>query len=1254
MTMTSKALPLVISFPAAEKTFMMIGRKDELKKIKEAIFRTDDSLQVVFVRELHEAGFQYDSDGGYGKTRLLEEVIKRVGPDGEWFSGSVVVSDVIDLVDTRLHARNNFLRAVRERFEGQDRAGFPRYKLAFDRYQLARAYGADHHMVQSRVEEVATAFLEDYRENVSQRRLVWVLDAVEQLLPPGFGQERVGSEVADAHHPRTRTGWLARKLLTTEDLAGRTQRWLVEQIRLGALPKTTLILAGREQEAAGLFQEIENAVTGSNREAQLVDIRLKPFNSEETGEYILAAATTLEERAKQAQDTAEAEAYKAYKRAARDVRGFLNQPDLIKALWLQTGGIPIRLALSIEVLISDKTIDLPFRWPWDKLIQHARTDNPLQRTPELEKLQWVMEEGLIHLLFRRTDLRTCILKVLVCTRRGLTAEQLHFVLDNDEGLSPEAWEKVADRRRIQEIEDTFRKMSSLFLTRYRPPGWRDWDNPDKEVIRCGVQDVIYRIYAEHMAPQSPHIQLMDARLQHLWDSFTDNDRRRYKRNREDEKYARQKLYTKLRIWADYRYQIEQQRRREFQDEDERGLQVVSPDMPRSIQFKQITNLESERRLVILDSVREYELERMHYELLLSPEVGFNTEYAASAELRTWANEDEESDFLRQATMQRVLHDRDALRFIDLQSPPEMEHGESPLYVLYRAEQQEDAVRWIRHLLFRKDYRRAIDFTRDLEAEIDKLRNGDAQSRRDWASWNHTMAQADRLCWQMYAQILLGDDLAEAITSLQKSVDALQKLARHTVQEVAVSKDQASSGRDEHGFKGVLNSDGALSQEAHPAYLRLRWLISHIYNTLGQACISLGRIRSAVNYYKLALYYVRDHSVPALRAIILNNLAYALSEMGKRRGLRLCRDGLDLRKQVGAEVPIGYSHNMLAVIYNDLNEPDEGWLEAAKAVAYFRRASESRGLGLGLLELGQALRRMANQEGSGRVLQAHPDTIYRAAEDLLKEAFDIISNQTEPIRLIEAQIEWGCLHRDRIQSSDSDRLSSQSRAHYREALTLLERASAQADTHGFRRHALDARVNLAWTHYFAEQLEAAEQALGKAEATIDDSYVIRPISKDEPEGYVPNVSLLEEVYVFQQLSKAFGLRGAITLKRFNERVKDPIAQYSLDQGEQQHLHPHMDLETQDWLKRAAEAFTLGLLYAQLYSPRSSSITTLYDRLYSSLKKFNPVELEDFYHYAREQRRRFPVVQVKSEAEDFSNLELFLTETMGVSDQILESR
>lgn len=1252
MTMTSMALPLVMSFLAADKTAIMIGRKKELEEIRNAIFRTDNSLQVVFIRGADEAVSRHDSDGGYGKTRILEEVIKRTGPGGEWTeSDSAVVSDLIDLVDTRLHAQNNFLRAVRERFERQDRAAFPRHKIAFDRYQLARAHGADHSMVQSRFEEAAAAFQQDYRENVRQHRLVWVLDAVEQLLPPGFDQEHAQSEVADPRHSMTRTGWLARKLLTPNDLAGRTQTWLIDQIRTGELKKTTLILAGRGQEGAALFREIEHAIDESHGAAQQVDIRLKPFDRDETHQYIVAAADTLQERAKQTPDATEAEAYES---AAQGVNNFLRQPDLGKALWLQTGGIPIRVALAIEVLMAAKSIPLELRWPWDKLIAHVKTDDPLQRTPELEKLQWELEEGLINLLFQRTDLRTRILQVLVRTRRGLTAEQLHFVLDNQEGLSPQAWEKVVNQRRIQEIENTFRKMGSLFLTRYRPPGWRDRDDPDKEVIRYGVQDVIYRIYAEHMAPQTPHVELMDDRLQRLWDGFADKDRQRYKRNREDEKDERQTLYKQLCLWADHRCQIEQQRRREFRDEDERELRVVSPDDPRRIQFKPITSLEHERRLAILDSIREFELERMHYGLLLNPELGFNVEYSASAEHRTWANEDQESDFLCQATMQRVLHDRDALRFIDLQGRPEMENNESPLYVLYRAEQQEDAVRWIRHLLFRKDYQRAIDFTQELEGEIDRLRNGDAQSRQDWSSWNHTMARADRLCWQMYAQILLGKDLNKAILVLREAVDSLQKLARHTVQEIAISKSQTSSGREERGFKNVLDSEGVQRDASHPAYLRLCWLISHIYNTLGYACVSLGRIRSAVNYYERALYYVHDHSVLALRAIILNNQAHALSEMGRRRGLRLCRDGLDLRKQVGAEVPIGYSHITLAMIYNDLNEPDESWLEAAKAVAYFRRAEESRGLGLGLLELGQALRRMANQEGSGRVLPSHPDAIYSAAEDLLREAYDIIGTQAEPIRLIEAQIEWGCLHRDRIQLTDSDKLSSQSRVHhYRQALKHLEQASAEADIRGFRRHALDARINLAWTHYFAEQLEAAEKALVEAEATIDKSYLIRPISTQEPEGYVPDVSKLEEFYIFQQLSKAFGLRGMMALKQFDACIKDLVAQYPQDHAEQRHRRAHLDLRAQSWLEQGAEDFTLGLLYAQLYSPRSSSLSTLYDRLYSSLRKFNAVELEDFYHQAQEQRNRFPVGRVKSEAEDFSDLELFLAETMGVLDKVLES-
>ena len=95
------------------------------------------------------------------------------------------------------------------------------------------------------------------------------------------------------------------------------------------------------------------------------------------------------------------------------------------------------------------------------------------------------------------------------------------------------------------------------------------------------------------------------------------------------------------------------------------------------------------------------------------------------------------------------------------------------------------------------------------------------------------------------------------------------------------------------------------------------------------------------------------------------------------------------------MPIAFSHNTLALIYNDRNRPEDAWPEAAKAVAYFRRAEEPRGLGLALVQLGEALRRIAGQARYKRVLPADADSIYSAAEEVLKEAHSLLCR---PIRM----------------------------------------------------------------------------------------------------------------------------------------------------------------------------------------------------------------------------------------------------------------
>ena len=80
---------------AARQSTKMIGQTVALEQIQQAIFAQDKRFKVVLVH----------AQGGMGKTRLLEEVGIKVSR--EWAAlGNTAVSQLIDVIDIRLHDRN--------------------------------------------------------------------------------------------------------------------------------------------------------------------------------------------------------------------------------------------------------------------------------------------------------------------------------------------------------------------------------------------------------------------------------------------------------------------------------------------------------------------------------------------------------------------------------------------------------------------------------------------------------------------------------------------------------------------------------------------------------------------------------------------------------------------------------------------------------------------------------------------------------------------------------------------------------------------------------------------------------------------------------------------------------------------------------------------------------------------------------------------------------------------------------------------
>jgi hypothetical protein len=175
------------TFSGTRKTERIIGRRDELNIIYKSIYEPEADCIVILL----------EGDGGMGKSRLLEEVIWRIGNPGmrairlmeedaskefDWSkAGDAIVSNVIDLRDISLHSRNPFLQAICAALGDYISVDFSHFDEAYDRFQTVTDQQSDFRMVNQAAQEALDAFLQDYRRNSEQQRLVLCLDTVEEL-----------------------------------------------------------------------------------------------------------------------------------------------------------------------------------------------------------------------------------------------------------------------------------------------------------------------------------------------------------------------------------------------------------------------------------------------------------------------------------------------------------------------------------------------------------------------------------------------------------------------------------------------------------------------------------------------------------------------------------------------------------------------------------------------------------------------------------------------------------------------------------------------------------------------------------------------------------------------------------------------------------------------------------------------------------------------------------------------------------------
>lgn len=1182
------------------RTQQIVGQEEHLESLRKAVFPGNKTCQVVCVQAV----------GGMGKTRLLEEVLHLAGhPDyiargaiAPWQRKGVIVSDLIDMVDVRLHVCDRFVQKLRDsvRYAGIQ-TEFESYDRIVHKLRRVKAYGAELHTIRQLEEEALQAFVSDVRK--IKHRLVWVIDTVEKIC---------------INTSEKLQQW---DVLPEDALSHRTYYWLAKQIEQGGFSNVTFILAGRhsDDEGGAFFKDLNAAVThyqANQKRSRLhkTDINLTGFTEELTLRFFQQLTDDWQH------PQFEIPAGISASQVAAHFELIVRQ-NLYRTIWLFTAGVPLRLALYAQLILDSKDIPDLLRLPFEQAhhyLEDTNQDSVLSFSDQkLEQAQLEIEKKLVDLLFAQPGtIETKILKLLVRFPYGLSARQVLFLLD-DKAEVDGSW--LPNRREFQEMQQLLNRMSHFYLVKSRPT-WFESDRADDNQAewsepRYGLQDEIYRYYARQIVAD--------------------------KSGRASEVAERKKQYLKLLYWVDYQYERQRARKRAYLEQDERELERgLRPFEPDTFAFRYLGDREIEERFENRELERAFELERMVYRLLIDLPKNLNSDYVDLADKKNYGNE-EDVDYVMQSETLRILRDPSLWLFLDLGEFRSVvkQRGETNIDVLRRATEQEDVTRWLKRFVLRGKYRQAIAFAEQVEERIKNLPCGNPQEQNIWNSWNHTFAWGERQLWKAYAQVYAAQDTRQGLAMVQEVITRLEELERHTVEQVVLTPD----GRKEYGFRA------SRKHLAHPAMTRLRRTISHGYNILGYGYITSGNVRGAVRAYGQALALIRgDKKTDAHRAVVLNNLSRALSAAGWANADIVCRDGLELRRKLADEVPLAYSYNTLALISDDWGQVNLALQLVAKAVAYFRRTDSRRGLGLALIQCGEVLRHLAGLAENQETAIAPPDQLFTAARTVLSEAYDIFADKAEPIRFVLATAELASVFGEHLRTPlILGEPQKSGKTYYREAMGYFERAIETAREFSLVEQQLDAAVNQARTHIYYGELRRGEILLNEIGEMIKGAQDSQGLSMqgywiNRDTGELPLIKERTDLWLFPLLSKIQFLRGEVALRRFREQADQYKHSYpgeeEADVKKRQRL-VHEDPKCAIFLQKAAQRYSLGLGYAELLTPGGRMVTRSLENLYQRIRDFNDRELADF---------RFCVngyLQGKNELRQLIKLPEFLEEFLG---------
>lgn len=363
-----------MQYASARATTEFVGQTKVLNEIHQAITSPKKGTKI----------FYFAATGGTGKTRLLEEIVKRLQDQGEegWYDPQILAPEnLIDFYHLHTHSEEGL---IQELFSvlGQDGTLFKKYQEERNKFiKLQQDLKGAIRIIHEQRSKMKTAFIEDLNLlSKKSQKCVILFDTTETLV---YETDKLMRALGLKENPFGVTGWLVNDFLSQ-------------------IENAVIVIAGRPNKAF----ERDLKSLGRKHNIEITTPELKNFSLDESLEYFDKIVITAENENPEV--------------AAR----IKNIPaDMKEVIHFITDGKPLLLALFIDYLAvsgelrSDALISL----------QDAKKLSGTRNKQKREDLQKLLIEGFKEARRHKDD----IIDALSWAPKGMGKELLAWFLKRD-------------------------------------------------------------------------------------------------------------------------------------------------------------------------------------------------------------------------------------------------------------------------------------------------------------------------------------------------------------------------------------------------------------------------------------------------------------------------------------------------------------------------------------------------------------------------------------------------------------------------------------------------------------------------------------------------------------------------------------------------------------------------------------------------------------------------------------------------------